>query len=81
MDLPSPVSLRPLLLNTYYIAPSQSFARSGALSARPADRGIVNQAQVEMSDGNLKNMLGDVRVTLSSSDTTCVQVETDLSSA
>ena len=79
LQLPAPTSVRPLLLSTSHVAPDDSFARSGALSSRPAQQGTVTQAEVEMDDGATKNMGGDARVTLSSSDAACVGVALDLS--
>ena len=84
LQLPSPDSLSPLQLSTYHIAPSDSFARSAALQVdvggrTPGTGGTVTTAQVVMDDAALKNMLGDARVTLSSSDPSCVSVVADLS--
>ena len=81
LQLPTPLGLDPLVLTQTNIAPPASFARSGALSNRPQDQGQVSQASVEMSDGLRKNMLGDARVSLESSDPSCVEVVSDLSSA
>ena len=63
------------------IAPPLSFARSAALSSRPAEEGTVTAARVLMSNGSPKDMLGDARVRLSSSDPSCVEVAANLASA
>ena len=80
LQLPSPVGLEPLVLSDPNIAPYSSFARSGALSSRPSQHGRVTQALVVMGEGPPKDMLHDERVTLTSSDPSCVEVVADLSS-
>lgn len=81
LALPSPVALRPLAVSTAHIAPSDSFARSAALSSRPAESGRLTRALVAMSDGPDKDMLADARVTLTSSDGACVEVAPSLAEA
>ena len=79
--LPSPLGVRPLLLSTTNVGRINSFARSGALSSRPQELGTVTQASVIMDGGADKVMLGDARVALASSDSSCIEVAADLASA
>ena len=79
--LPTPLRLEPLVVSQLNIAPLGGFARSGALSHRPAEHGTLSQIFVAMSEGAPKSMLGDDRVQLNSSDPSCVEVATDLSSS
>ena len=81
LNLPLPLGLKPLVLSRPNIAPPNSFARSAALSSRPGEWGTITQIKVEMSEGGDKNMLGDERVSLSSSDPSCVEVVADLTSS
>ena len=80
LQLPTPVGLQPLVLSQTDIALPGSFARSGALSIRPSESGSVLNARVLMSAGEPKDMLGDARVRLDSSNPSCVEVASDLSS-
>ena len=81
LQLPTPLGVEDLSLSQTTIASPGSFARSGALSGgRPADQGSVSLARVIMSEGVPKDMLGDARVRLNSSDPSCVEVVADLSS-
>ena len=81
LDLPSPVALRALGLSAEVLAPSGSFARSGALSSRPSTSGTISSAFVQMSEGSDKDMRGDARVTLTSSEPDCVATAADLTAS
>ena len=80
LDLPTPVEALPLLLSTLSVAAPSSFARSAALSHRPQSQGSVTQAMVTMSAGPSRSLIGDSRVSLTSSDPSCVEVVDGLSS-
>ena len=78
LDLPHPVYLKPLMISSAHIASPDAFARSDALEHRPEEKGVFLQATVVMSSGDEKSMLGDERVSLVSSDPTCVDVVDNL---
>ena len=82
LTLPYPVSIDEFRLSAYNIAPSGSYARSGALpeGSKPPAGGKVSVARLMMSDANTKDMLvpRDTRVQLASSDESCVSVMANL---
>ena len=79
-ELPEPVGVE-FELSDVDVAADPSFARSGALSTRPSEYGKVTVAQVRMSDGSTLSLLRDARVRLTSSNSSCVAVIPNLSSA
>ena len=81
LQLPGPSGVRPLVLSTSHVAADDSFARSAALSSRPARQGTVTQAAVQMDDGTQVDLSGDARVTLSSSEDECIGVADDLTAS
>jgi hypothetical protein len=79
-DLPTPMAVL-FELSDVNLAAATSFARSGALSVRPSEYGKVLVASVVMSDGSRLSLLQDARLSLNSSDPSCLAVIADLSSA
>ena len=73
LDLPSPVAAT-FVLSATHLAPTSSFARSGALSLRVEEDGVATTASVIMDSGATMDLRTDSRVTLSSSAPACIEV-------